>query len=254
MQSHVIRATSKHLFGPYEFQEVVMRPDGHPWATGGISNPKIMKVGDRFLLYHLGIPHWSMGFAYADSIEGPWEPVPEPVARVNNPALWVHGDGSAYLVSKHKPKPTQDGKWDACMIAHRADSVDGPCRVVGEGRNRLPYDLELEDPAIWWANDQYNVLCTDWEGKLTDVQKPVVYYTSKDGIEYELYSKIPVWSQTDPIPLENGEQLKVRRIERPEVYVNDAGEIIALLVCVGMEPRGHDYIVIRPVDHFVPEN
>ncbi|MGJ8638228.1 MAG: sulfatase-like hydrolase/transferase [Opitutaceae bacterium] len=253
-RSHVIRATSKNLFGPYEFAEVVLHPSEHPWATTGIHNPKITKVGDQFLLYHLGIPQWSTGFAFADSIEGPWVPVPEPVVKANNPALLVRDDGSAYMVSKHKPKPTRDGKWDACMKAHVAKTLTGPYETFGGGRNRLPYDLELEDPTIWWANEQYNVICTDWEGKVTGVQKPVVYYTSKDGIDYELYSKIPVWTQEEPILLEDGTALKASRIERPQVYTNDAGEVAALLVAVGVEVRSHDYIVIRPVDNFVPKN
>ncbi|MDF7825929.1 glycoside hydrolase family protein [Pontiellaceae bacterium B12227] len=253
-RSHVIRATAKNLFGPYEFQEIVLHPKDHPWATQGIHNPKITKVDDQFLLYHLGIPQWSTGFAFADSVEGPWKPLPKPVLKANNPALLQREDGSAYMVSKHKPKPTRDGKWDACMKAHEADSITGPYRTVGEGRNRLPYNLELEDPTIWWANDQYNVICTDWEGKVTGIQKPVVYYTSKDGIHYELYSKIPVWTQTEPILLEDGTQLKASRIERPQVYINEQGEFCALLVAVGVEERSHDYIVIRPVDHFVPTN
>lgn len=253
-RSHVIRATSKNLFGPYEFEEVVLHPSDHPWATNGIHNPKIMKVGDRYLIYHLGIPGWSTGFAYADTIEGPWEPVAGPVVKANNPALLLHEDGSAYMVSKHKPKPTRDGKWDACMVAHVADDVNGPYKRFGNGRNLLPYDLELEDPTIWWANEQYNVICTDWEGKVTGVQKPVVYYTSKDGMNYELFSKIPVWTQEEPILLEDGTELSASRIERPQVYINDEGEFSALLVAVGVEERSHDYIVIRPVDNFVPEN
>lgn len=253
-RSHVIRATSKNLFGPYEFQEVVLHPKDHPWATNGIHNPKITKVGNQFLLYHLGIPRWSTGFAYADSIEGPWTPLPEPVLKANNPALLVHENGSAYMVSKHKPKPTRDGRWDACMIAHKAENVNGPYVEVGTGRNRLPYDSELEDPTIWWANNQYNVICTDWEGKVTGIQKPVVYYTSKDGINYELYSKVPVWTQDEPILLEDGSALEASRIERPQVYINEDGELSALLVAVGIEPRSHDYIVIRPVDDFVPQN
>ncbi|MEM9418089.1 MAG: glycoside hydrolase family protein [Planctomycetota bacterium] len=253
-RSHVIRATSKNLFGPYEFAEVVLHPKDHPWANRGVHNPKITRVGDRFLLYHLGIPQWSTGFAYADSIEGPWTPLPEPVVKANNPALLAHDDGSVYMVSKHKPKPTQNGKWDACLKAHVADHIDGPYRTLGEGRNRLPYNLELEDPTLWWANDQYNLVCTDWEGKVTGTQKSVVYYTSKDGIHYELFSKLPVWTQDEPIVLEDGSHLSASRIERPQVYINDDGEFAALLVAVGIEERSHDYIVIRPVDNFVPEN
>ena len=218
-RSHVIRATSKSLFGPYEFQEVVMHPNDHPWAKTGIHNPKITKVGDKFLLYHLGIPEWSTGFSYSDSIEGPWNPLPRPVLKANNPALLVHDDGSAYMVSKFKKVPKRDGKWDACLRAHSAENVNGPYKIVGDEGNRLPYNLELEDPSIWWAKDQYNLLCTDWEGKVTGTMKSVVFYTSKNGVDYELYSDQPVWTQTELIPIEGGESLKVSRIERPQVYV-----------------------------------
>lgn len=86
------------------------------------------------------------------------------------------------------------------------------------------------------------------------IQKPVVFYTSKDGIHYELYSEIPVWTQEEPILLEDGTRLDASRIERPQVYVNEAGEVEALLVAVGIEERSHDYIVIRPVDKFIPKN
>lgn len=75
LKSHVIRATSKSLFGPYQFQEVVLEPSKHPWATQGVHNPKITKVGDKYLIYHLVIPQWKTGFALANSIQGPWSPV-----------------------------------------------------------------------------------------------------------------------------------------------------------------------------------
>ena len=87
---------------------------------------------------------------------------------------------------------------------------------------------------------------------MTGVQKPVIYYTSKDGIEYELYSKIPVWTQEEPIYLEDGSQLQVSRIERPQVFINEHGQLTALLVAVGIETRSHDYIVIRPAAKLVP--
>ncbi|MDZ8119172.1 glycoside hydrolase family protein [Pontiella agarivorans] len=253
-KSHIIRATSKNLFGPYEFQEVVAEAKDHPWAKQGLHNPKITKVGDRFLLYHLGIPRWQTGFMFSDSVEGPWTPVSQPIVNANNPALLIRDDGSAYMLSKFKRVNKKTGQRQNFMRAHEAADVNGPYTTLGDGGNRLPYDLELEDPTIWWANDQYNVICTDWMGKVTGIQKSVVYYTSKDGIHYELYSTLPVWSQNDPIPMEGGDSRTVYKVERPQVYVNDNGELEALLVSVAKEPGKHDYIVIRPVDHFVPAN
>jgi hypothetical protein len=46
-----------------------------------------------------------------------------------------------------------------------APSYEGPYALLEEGRNLLPNDAELEDPCIWWANNQYNVLLNDWKGK-----------------------------------------------------------------------------------------
>ncbi len=255
-KSHVIRATSKSLFGPYQFQEVVLSPSTHPWATQAIHNPKVMRAGGKYLIYHLGIPQWKTGFAYADSIEGPWTPVSHPVLSTNNPAIIERADGSAYAVGKFKPAKAKDGQWDACMQAFEADKIDGPYRLLGGPGNRLPNDFELEDPTLWWANGRYNVICTDWEAKVTGIQKAVVYYTSKNGVDYELYSRIPVWSQNDPVPLANGRSLVVSGVERPQVFQDHGGAVVALLASVYPADRDKDstFIMIRPVKGFISEN
>jgi hypothetical protein len=255
-RSHVIRATSKSLFGPYKFQEVVLSPSKHPWATQAVHNPKVMKTGGKFLIYHLGIPQWKTGFAYADSIEGPWTPVPRPVLATNNPAIIERADGSAYAVGKFKPKETKDGQWDACMQAFEAQDINGPYRLLGGPSNRLPNDFELEDPTLWRANNQYNVICTDWEAKVTGVRKAVVYYTSKNGVDYELFSHIPVWSQDDPVPLANGQSLKISGVERPQVFLDEDGAVIALLASVYSANKDTDstFIIVRPVKSFIPKD
>lgn len=43
-KSHIIRATSSSLFGPYKFAQVASEPKNHPFATQGMHNPKITKV------------------------------------------------------------------------------------------------------------------------------------------------------------------------------------------------------------------
>ena len=253
MRSQVIRATSKSLFGPYEFQEVVLSPQSHPWATQAVHNPKVMKSGNRFLLYHLGIPMWQTGFAWADSIEGPWTPVPKPVIPVNNPAILERPDGSAYAVGKFKAKSTNDGDLNACMRAFEADKIGGPYRVVGGPGNRLPGNFELEDPTVWFAGDRYQVVCTDWASKATGIRKAIVYYTSKKGIDYELVSQEPVWSQNDPVPLADGRSLTIAGVERPQVCLDDQGAVIALLASAYPSEKSEPtFIIIRPVDHFLP--
>ena len=254
-KSHIIRATSKSLFGPYKFADVVFEPKNHPWATEGMHNPKIMKVGKKFLLYHLGIPAWKTGFLFADNIEGPWTPVEKPVISTNNPSIVVKPDASVYVVGKFKPKVFNDGKWDANMQAFEAENIMGPYKLVGDEGNRLPNNYELEDPTIWWANNQYNVICTDWEAKVTGIEKSLVYYTSKDGINYELDSTIPFWSRKDKIPVLDGDSLQVDGVERPQVYLDENGAVQALLVSIYPWKRKEPtYIIIRPVDKFIPTN
>jgi hypothetical protein len=253
-RSQVIRATSKNLFGPYTFAGVVLDASTHPWASGGIHNPKITKVGNKFLIYHIGVPQYSTGFAYADKIEGPWTPVKKPVIRTNNPALLIREDGSAYAVGKFKPKPVKDGDVDDYMDAYEAPSVDGPYKRVGDSLSRLPYNFELEDPTIWWANKQYNIVCLDWEAKATGIFKAFTYYTSRDGINYRLYSKTPVWHRNEPVPMQDGSILEVTRLERPQVYLNKKGKVQALLAGAQPKEGGPWFIIIRPVDKFVPKN
>ncbi len=249
-RSHAIRATSKSLFGPYTFQEVVLSPETHPWASEAIHNPKIMKAGDKFLLYHLAIPQWQTGFAYADKIEGPWVPLPRPVIKTNNPALLLRNDGSAYAVGKFKPRVTKDGKWDAYMQAFEAPSLNGPYTLIGDAGNRLPVDFELEDPTLWWANNRYNLLCTDWEAKVTGIERSMIYYTSTDGIRYELFSQIPVWSQRDAVPFEDGTTVDIPGVERPYVFQNDKGDPVALLGAIRPTGSNPTYIMIRPIAGF----
>ena len=253
-KSQVIRASSKSLFGPYKFEEVVLDPSTHPWATDAVHNPKIIKVGKKFLLYYLGIPAWQTGFAIADKIKGPWRIIDKPTINTNNPAMLVKPDGKLYAVGKFKSKQKPDGTRDAFMNAFTADSLLGPYNLIGGKTSRLPYDFELEDPTIWWAKNQYNVLCTDWDAKATGIFKAMVFYTSKDGITYKLYSKIPVWTRNESFPLAEGGTSKPYKIERPQVYVNDKGAVEALLVAIEPTSKTESYIVIRPVNKFVPSN
>ena len=253
VKSEIIRATSNSLFGPYKFQEVVLKPSNHPWATKGCHNPKIMKSGNRFLLYYLGIPVWKTGFAFANAITGPWTIVDHPVIPTNNPAICQKPDGKAYAVGKILKKDATK-KVSKFMEAYESKTIDGPYTLAGDTLNRLPGDCQLEDPTIWWANNQYNVVCTDWESKATGIWKALVYYVSKDGINYQLYSQLPLWNRSEPIPLSNGSELKVSRVERPQVYVDNKGSVKALLVSVEPKEKGSSFIIIRPVADFYPKN
>ena len=136
-------------------------------------------------------------------------------------------------------------------IAFTADRFDAAYKLLEDGRNLLPNDYELEDPTIWWANDQYNVLVNDWKGKATGTFKAGTQYFSKDGIKYELVSKEPVFTKT--VEFDDGSTETFARRERPFVYTNEKGEVIALFT-TGMPKENGARIIVNPVDNYLPGN
>jgi len=142
---------------------------------------------------------------------------------------------------------------DDYMDAYASSTLEGPYKKLGDSGSRLPHNLELEDPTLWWANGQYNVVCLDWEGKATGILKAFTYYTSKDGIRYTLHSEVPVWHRGEAIPLTDGSRLKVTRLERPQVFLDENNSVIALLAGAQPENRSDPWIlIIRPVAGFHP--
>jgi hypothetical protein len=253
-KSEIIRSESNSLFGPYEFKAVVLQPSQHPWATQGVHNPKITKIGDIFLLYHLGIPKWQTGFSTSKSIAGPFEPFNHPVFNTGNASLIVREDGSVYAVGKRKIKNEVEGTPDYLMEGFVATDYEAPFKslvdTVGDRLNLLPNQYQLEDPTLWFANHKYHVICNDWKAKATGVEKALVYYTSTDGKDYRLVSQHPIWTHQEGIPLENWTNLQLNRLERPQVFLNDNNEVIALMAAALPADGNPSFIVIRPVQKY----
>ena len=249
--SDVIVATSARLLGPYRFKQVVLRPRPGKWDSRGIANPKILKVGRQYLLYYLGLPRFQTGFAIANSINGPWVRSDKPVLPANNPAIWIHRNGSAYAVGKAKVRLHPHGKVHDFLQAYIAANWRGPYRPYGNRPDALPDDYELEDPTIWYANGQYNLICTDWDSKATGVFKGGAYYVSHHGRRYKLVSRIPIFNRFKPFRFSNGSVVRFDRMERPQVVLNRKRQVIALLLAV-LPKSGPSYILIQPVRDFFP--
>ena len=243
--SECVRATSSNLLGPYEFQEVVLQKRTNNWDNTRIHNVKIVQAGNKFVLYYIDSAN-ETGFAVADSITGPWVRRDEIAMRVSNPSILVRPDQSIYVFARLK-----DGEGVNRGIAFTAPDYNGPYSVVANGDNLLPGGGELEDPTIWWANGQYNVLLNDWKGKATDIAKAGAQYFSKDGIHYTLMNREPVFTKT--VEYDDGTSETFRRRERPFVYVNEKGEATALFTAC-MMPDERAWVVAQPVDRYVPGN
>ncbi|NDG70896.1 MAG: DUF4976 domain-containing protein [Proteobacteria bacterium] len=257
--SYIVRGTSKNLLGPYTFAGEVFRPrPGDFFDSEGCHNPKIAFHDGKYYLYHLGIPVWRSGVAVSDSVEGPWERRKDWCIPANNPGLWIHKDGSVYGVGKVKvenPKFPGSTKFDELLHyihAFRADSIFGPYTMLHKGsENALPGNFENEDPCIWHDGERYHMLLTDLHGFATGFHKSFAYYTSKDGLSYELVSKDPLFTNQIPIRFADGSEEKFLRIERPNVVLDEQGAVIAVLAACSPENQKEGArILVFPVDRF----
>lgn len=244
--SMCIRATSKNLLGPYTFQEVVLEKRANSWDSERIHNVKIVKSGSKYILYYISTAN-ETGYAEATSITGPWTRS-EKMMSFSNPAPLVRPDGSVYVFGRLVVKI--DGKDVRAAVAAKAATYKGPyINVDPEKQNLLPGTCGLEDPTIWWANNQYNVICTDFGGQATGKNKALIQYYSTDGINYQLVSKEPLNERQ--IRFDDGSSETFKRVERPFVYTDEKGRVQAyFLACLTSDGKG--VIVAHPVDGYYP--
>ncbi|HSY18400.1 MAG TPA: glycoside hydrolase family protein [Candidatus Acidoferrales bacterium] len=243
--SECVRATSTNLYGPYTFQEVVLQKRTNNWDNSRVHNVKIVKAGDKFVLYYINSANQT-GYAVADAVTGPWTRLDKPAMKMSNPAILVKPDLSIYVFGRLK-----DSNDVNRGIAFTAPSYKGPYSVVANGDNLLENNCELEDPTIWWANNQYNILLNDWKGKATGIVKGGAQYYSKDGLKFHLVSQEPVFTKN--VPYDDGTSETFSRRERPFIYTNEKGEAIALFTAC-LPKNGPARVVVQPVKNYLPQN
>jgi hypothetical protein len=244
--SEIIRATSDNLYGPYTFKEVVIQKrEGH-WDNDRAHNPKIVKAGNKFVLYYISSAN-ETGYAYADSITGPWMRSDSVAMPFSNPAPLIKDDGSVYVFGRKAIGNVRIAQ------AYKATSFNSKYELVSDNFNLLPDSNQLEDPTIWWASGQYNVLLSDFNGDATGVKKAGAQYWSKDGIHYYLSSTQPEYTKT--LRYDDGSERTFRRRERPFVYVDEKGSVTAFFTsCLVQKEDGTEqsWIEVQPVNNYVP--
>lgn len=243
--SECVRATAQELTGPYTFQEVVLQKRADHWDNSRVHNAKLVRAGGKFVLYYINTANQT-GYAVADSVTGPWTRCDAPAMKVSNPAILVRPDQSIYVFGR-----LGDAAKVNRGIAFTAPSYSGPYTVVAGGDNLLPAGAELEDPTIWWAHGRYHLLVNDWKGHATGTSKAGAHYFSPDGVHYTLMSREPVFTKT--VVFDDGSTEVFSRRERPLVYTNGQGEVLALFTAC-LPANGPARIVVQPVDRYVPEN
>ncbi|MBW2174429.1 MAG: glycoside hydrolase family protein [Deltaproteobacteria bacterium] len=230
--SEIVRAVSQDLLGPYEFQEVVIgERERSYWDSNMAHNPTIHKIGSSYVLFYIGSDfatldpnkkqlYRSIGYANADSIEGPWRRSPKPVINEesNNPAVLVEEDGSVKLMFRDAPLR---------VIMATAPSYEGPYIIQNE--NVWP-ECKLEDFYLFKYRNEYHCICEDNVGKVSGHVRWGVRLCSKNGVrDWEKYEPAVVYDHD--IKLDDGTVLHCIRRERPQLYI-EGGAITCLLTGV----------------------
>lgn len=244
--SEIVRATSDNLYGPYQFQEVVIQKREGYWDNDRAHNPKIVKAGSKYVLYYISSAN-ETGYAYADAITSPWTRIDSLAMPFSNPAPLIKKDGSVYVFGR---KAIGNKRF---AQGYTAPAYNKPYSLLNNGSNLLPDSNQLEDPTIWWASNQYNVVLSDFNGDATGIKKGGAEYYSTDGIHYLLVSKEPVYTKT--VKYDDGTEFTFRRRERPFVYANEDGKVTAFFTaCLTQDADGKErsWIEVQPVNNYIP--
>lgn len=243
--SEIVRATSKNLYGPYTFAEVLIQKREGRWDNDRAHNPKIVRSGKTFVVYYISSAN-ETGYAYSRSVTGPWTRVDSVAMPFSNPAPLIRKDKSVYVFGR---KAIGDIR---IAQAYQAASFKGPYLLINNGKNVLPGNNQLEDPTIWWASSQYNVILSDFRGDVTGVNKNGAQYYSSDGIIFKPVSKEAVYTKT--VKYDDSSTVTFRRRERPFVFVNKKNKVTAFFTSCLEEISGKErsWIEVQPVNDYVP--
>lgn len=214
--SEIVRATSSRPEGPYEFQQVIVGGRGGGYWDGGMChNPKVVRAGDRYVLYYNACAEGSalrqVGYAWADSIEGPWHRLDQPLPfgeDANNPAPLVRQDGSLLLVWRNR---------DLVLSVMRAAAFDAPYELLA--RDLVPR-CRLEDPDLLCHEGQYHLVLEDNQGHLTGHERHGAHLVSDDGVTWTRHEPLRVYDHT--LRFTDGSVIEAERRERPELFRDGA--------------------------------
>lgn len=250
--SEIVRASSEHPEGPYQFQEVVLPARGAQyWDGRSTHNPHILKYKDTYLLYYMGSTHplpepvagdgydlndprcivaranKRVGLATAPSVFGPWSRLDAPIIPTragrfdsfltSNPAPCLHEDGSVHLIYKAR-KYEGNAHGRMTIGAAQANHYEGPYQV--EDTPVLPPEkFHIEDPFVWKTDKGYEMIAKDMEGKLCGEKLGGVRMSSTDGLEWQLSSNPIAYSRK--VRWDDGTVTLMGNLERPFLLFQD---------------------------------
>ena len=267
-RSEICQFVSDSPRGPFRFLRVVLPARGETFFDGrNTHNTCVRYYGGKYYLYYMGTTyagtpdenlsnrarvldvwnHKRIGLAVADSIEGEFRRLDEPLLEareapfwdrtaITNPAVAIRPDGKTYLIYKSRRDehaPMQLG----VAVAPRPEGPfvrlsDEPLIPLADPR------MMMEDPFLWYdekkerfcllakddPRDGVEGVCGEWGAGF--------YAESPDCVHYTLQNPPLVYSRR--LCFEDGEKVELANLERPSVLFDDTGRPAWLYFAAGM--------------------
>lgn len=250
--SEIVRAVSDTPIGPFQFEEVVLKPRGAKYWDGRCThNPFIRKYKDQYILYYMGSTHpfedvkdgeviekddkrcivgranKRVGMAVSDSVYGPWKRLDKPILDIridsfdsyltSNPAACINEDGSVLLM--YKARSYEGNTYSKMKIGVAYAKYYDAEYVRYSDMPVFDESVHIEDPYIWRDKDQYHLIAKDMEGNICGEKYGGVFATSSDGMKW--YMEKGNLSYTRNILWENGIKEQLFKMERPFILQED---------------------------------
>lgn len=180
--SEIVLATTDDLSKPFQFKKVIIdKREGAYWDSMMAHNPFILKVDSGYVLYYIGSPDGgtetrAIGYAYAESLEGPWKRSDKAIAlppNANNPSAVFTEEGDILLYFR-------DGHCKPHIA--RAKSFDGEYELVAQN---IFQGGAVEDMFVFRTEEGYEMIAEDCVGVFTGLAKGGVRFTSVDGVHWD---------------------------------------------------------------------
>lgn len=263
--SEICLAKAESLWGRFSHVRILFGGEKDKGAV--FHNPTVLSFQGKYYLYYMmtggGGDWWShrnrqrIGVAYAEDPEGEWVRMEDPVIDVSpkgidslmtsNPTATITGEGRVLMVYKAVSKYGEMPKGGKVLCgAAVAEGPLEPFRKYGHPIMENPQDpWSVEDPYIWREGGRYYALAKDFQGYFTQTpESATALFESEDGIHWQCAAKGLAYDKV----LDLGKEKKpLRRMERPQLYIEDGRPRCLLCACMEEDDLPTTYNIRIPL-------
>lgn len=244
--------SSANKLGPFSLVTELSELRGQAWAADMVTNPNIIKIASTYYLYYVGTNYSAVtypvvssearnnqciGVASASHPAGPWtpstnNPILEPSVSdwdqniVNNPSVYVDGDGDINMVYKSDLNGTPN---DLRLGKVKLTTWEGPVTDRSTASPNFGLAVAAEDPTIWFEDGLYWAIFKAMDNDVVPVGHGILAVSDDDGATFRLAVGEQAYDLT--IHWNDATSNNYSKIERAFVLV-EAGAATALFTAV----------------------